>query len=280
MVCLRTLVLTLLTCAVGSRAATIEQKTLVVLEQWKPRLEAEGLHCLAASPFVIAGDGTAQQLAAYRDQTILAAAKALWATYFDTRPAEPILILLFESEAPYKRLSKKWFDDGNVPHFGYYRQRDRVMVMNVATGTGTLVHELTHALIAPDFPHVPAWFNEGLASLYEQCTLSESSIRGLVNWRLPALQQAIRENKLRPLEELIADPDFYGPERSGLNYAEARYLMLYLQEHHMLVDYYRQFRDHATEDPTGIDTLRKIVAPKTVGQFETEWRAWVLRLGD
>jgi hypothetical protein len=276
----RPLLVILLVFGGWSHAATIEQKTQAMRDQWETRFREEGLRCVSAEPFVIAGDGTAQQLAAYRDQTILAAAKALWATYFDKRPTEPILILLFESEAPYKRLSKKWFHDGNVPHFGYYRQRDRVMVMNVATGTGTLVHELTHALISPDFPRVPAWFNEGLASLYEQCTLSATSIRGLVNWRLAALRQAIRDNKLRPLDELIADPGFYSPERSGLNYAEARYFMLYLQEHQLLVDYYRQFRDHATQDPTGIETLRKLIAPKTMEQFEGEWRAWVLRLGD
>ena len=274
------LLLLLLLCGASAHAATLQQKTQDLLDQWGPKFRQERLQYLMAEPFVIAGDGTSEQLAAYRDQTILAASKALWATYFDKRPTEPIVILLFESEEPYKRLSKKWFNGANPPHFGYYRQRDRVMVMNVATGTGTLVHELTHALIAPDFPSVPAWFNEGLASLYEQCTLSGSSIRGLVNWRLPALQQAIRENKLRSLQELIADPDFYNPALSGLNYAEARYLMLYLQEHRLLVDYYRQFRDHATDDPTGIDTLRKLVAPKTVRQFETEWRTWVLRLGD
>jgi hypothetical protein len=265
-------------CVASAGAATIEQKAQGMLNQWEPKLNEEGLRYVTAPPFVIAGDGTMQQLAAYRDQTILAAAKALWATYFDRKPAEPILILLLESEGPYKRLSKKWFNQASVPHFGYFRQRDRVMVMNVATGTGTLVHELTHALIAPDFPRVPAWFNEGLASLYEQCTLSSTSILGLVNWRLPALQQAIRDNKLRPLEELIADPDFYDPDRSGLNYAQARYVMFYLQEHRLLDDYYRQFRDHATDDPTGIETLRKLIAPKTMEQFESEWRTWVLQL--
>ena len=102
--------------------------------------------------------------------------------------------------------------------------------MNVGTGTGTLVHELTHALIAPDFPNVPDWFNEGLASLYEQCSLGPDTITGHENWRLPALQKAIQSGKLRPLSELIADDDFRNNERVGLNYAEARYLMFYLQE--------------------------------------------------
>jgi hypothetical protein len=122
-------------------------------------------------PFVIAGNASQSQINRYRDVTILAAARALHAMYFDAEPTEPVLILLFESRGPYARLAKKWFDQDDVPHYGFYRRRQNIMLMNVGTGTGTLVHELVHALIAPDFPAVPDWFNEGLASLYEQCSI-------------------------------------------------------------------------------------------------------------
>src|SRR5258708_27075413 len=115
------------------------------------------------------------------------------------------------------------------------------MFMKVGTGTGTVVHELTHALIAPDFPDVPSWFNEGLASLYEQCSLGRDTITGHENWRLPALQKAIKAETLRPLAELIEDPQFYRDDLVGLNYAEARYLMFYLQEKGQLVRYYKEF---------------------------------------
>ena len=36
--------------------------------------------------------------------------------YFDKEPDEPVLILLFESAEPYRRLAKKWFGDDEVPH--------------------------------------------------------------------------------------------------------------------------------------------------------------------
>ena len=49
-----------------------------------------------------------------------------------------VLILLFETAGPYKRLAKKWFGDDDVPHYGFYRRRENVMLMNVGTGTGTL----------------------------------------------------------------------------------------------------------------------------------------------
>src|SRR5205814_9198270 len=144
------------------------------------------------------------------------------ATYFEKAPAEPVLILLFESEEPYKRLAKKWFNDDEVPHYGFYRHAEHVMLMNVSTGTGTLVHELTHALIAPDFPDVPSWFNEGLASLYEQSSINGDTITGHENWRLPALQRAIKAGTLRSFSELAHDNDFRNNDRVGINYAQAR----------------------------------------------------------
>jgi hypothetical protein len=140
---------------------TIAEKTAALHERWKARFAAERFNVVVAAPFLIAGDGSPQQLARYRDATVSAAAKALSAQFFRTPPDEPVLILLFESAGPYKRLAKAWFGDDDVPHYGFYRHADRTMLMNVSTGLGTLVHELVHALIAPDFPGVPDWFNEG-----------------------------------------------------------------------------------------------------------------------
>src|SRR5690242_19436369 len=141
---------------------SIETKCDDQLGKWKPKLAAEHFAVTITPPFVIAGDGGADRLARHRDGTILPAVHALQKQYFSKSPTEPILILLFESEAPYRRIAKDWFGDENVAYFGYFRH-DRVILMNVATGTGTLVHELTHALIEPDMPDVPSWFNEGLA---------------------------------------------------------------------------------------------------------------------
>jgi hypothetical protein len=253
----------------------IADKCERLLADWKPRFEEENFAAIVAPPFVIAGDGGLTRLHGYRDKTILAATRALQATYFQQHPQEPILILLFESEGPYKRLAKKWFGDNDVPHFGFFRH-DNIMLMNVGTGTGTLVHELVHALIKPDFPEVPLWFNEGLASLYEQCSLGGETITGLRNWRLPALQRAIREDRLRPLREMMQDPTFTRADLVGLNYAQARYLMMYLQEQGKLKRYYTAFRDNHRDDPTGVKMLEQLIAPQNLEEFETAWRVWVL----
>ncbi len=257
---------------------TIDEKTQSLLAEWRERFDAENFSYTTTGPFVIAGDGNRVRLRRYRDGTIRAAARALAATFFDKKPDEPVLILLFESAGPYRRLAKKWFDDPDVPHYGFFRRSDGVMLMNVGTGTGTLVHELVHALMAPDFPDCPDWFNEGLASLYEQCSLDGDTITGHENWRLPALQNAIRAKELRPLEEMISDADFYSDALVGINYAQARYLMFYLQEKGLLSTYYKRFRANVKADPSGLATLKQVLKTDDLARFEKDWRKWVLTL--
>jgi hypothetical protein len=270
-------------CAACIAAAPSTQPSLslqceTLAAEWRERFRAEHLTAIVSPPFVVAGDGGAARVRRYVDFTINASADALQRKFFDRgRPGDPILVLLFESDEPYRRLAKKWLGDDDISRFGYFRH-DNIMVMNVGTGTGTLVHELTHALISPDFPAVPSWFNEGLGSLFEQCTLANGDIRGLVNWRLPDLQHAIRDDQLRSLAALIKDENFYNEEHVGLNYAQARYVLMFLQESDRLPRYYKLFRDTCADDATGLKQLKQIIAPQSLEQFEKDWRKWVLKL--
>ena len=74
--------------------------------------------------------------------------------------------------------------------------------MNIATGGGTLVHEIVHPFVAANFPQCPSWFNEGLASLYEQSGEEAGHIHGYTNWRLAGLQKAIRGKRLGTFRRL------------------------------------------------------------------------------
>jgi hypothetical protein len=269
--------LLLLPVAPAPTTQSIDAKCDKLLDTWRGRFDQERMSYVVSPPYVLAGDGGMERLVAYRDHTVLAATHALQSQFFQAKPQQPILILLFESDESYRRLARKWLNDTPDTPYGYFR-RDNIMVMNVATGTGTLVHELTHALIKPDFPDVPDWFNEGLGSLYEQCNVNGDEIRGLANWRLPALVRAIREHKLRPLSELIEDPHFYGDEHVGRNYAQARYLLMYLQEHSELRKFYKELKSHHEDDPTGLSTFKALIKPQTLEAFEQDWRQWVLAL--
>ena len=107
--------------------------------------------------------------------------------------------------------------------------------MNIATGGGTLVHEIVHPFVAANFPACPSWFNEGLGSLYEQCSERDGRIEGLSNWRLAGLQSAIRAGRLPTFEALTAttDREFYDAD-PGTNYSQARYLCYWLEQHQLL----------------------------------------------
>jgi hypothetical protein len=242
------------------------------------RRDTQGsLHERLDVPFVVAGDLPDDELDRVVQRTIRPAAEALWLQYFDARPTEPITILLFAEKRSYQQYANDLFGDKAVPHFGYYRHEDRTLVMNIGTGTGTLVHEMVHALAAFDFPKMPDWFSEGLASLCEQCTLAGGDIRGLVNWRLPALQKAIRDGTLRPLKELVTADDFRGP-LEGLNYAQARYFCMYMQERHILRPFYGRFRAGAATDPTGLQFIREVFKGQPVDAIDRDYTRWVLTL--
>jgi len=227
-------------------------------------------------PFVVAGN---MPLTALRNDTrhsVVAPAEAMWTSYFRRRPDQVITVLLFADADSYRTWAKKLFGDDDLPHFGYYRSRDRTLVMNISTGTGTLVHELTHALIVYDFPGVPTWFNEGLASLHEQCRVRPDGIEGLENWRLPALQKAIRNDSLRPLKDLLTRRDFRGPLQ-GLNYAQVRYFVMYMQQKRKLREFYAYFRDHYGRAGDDVRAVEHVFG-EDLSDIDRSLRRWVLTL--
>jgi len=228
------------------------------------------------APFVVAGNMPAAELRRYLDRSIVRPARAMWASYFRRRPDRVITVLLLADGDSYRAWAKRLFSDTKVSYFGYYRDADRTLVMNIGTGTGTLVHELTHALIRYDWPDAPTWFDEGLASLHEQCRVGAKAITGLPNWRLGSLQNAIRAGRLRPTAELISAGDFYGSRR-GINYAHARYFCLYLQHRGLLKRFYRDYKAAAAKD-TPVATVIETLCGEPIGDVDRRYRDWVMTL--
>lgn len=264
--------------AADEDAAVLERRCATTAAELRPKL-GEECSVLVRTPFVVAGDMPEKQLIRWYDETIAPAARAMAYSYFKKPPIEPITVLLFTKEEPYDRYAKKLFNDEKVSVYGYYKPDRKTLVMNIDTGGGTLVHELTHALIVYDFPAVPDWFNEGLASLHEQCRFRAGGegLEGLVNWRLPGLQTAIKGKRLASLETLMNDDDFRGAE-IGVNYAQARYFCLYLQAKGLLVRYYERFRARQADDPQGVATARAVLGDKAWPIIDTEFRDWAMGL--
>jgi len=203
--------------------------------------------------------------------------------FFSRDPEAIIDIWLFRDRASYLEHAQRLFHDTPSTPFGYYSPEHHALVMNIATGGGTLVHEIVHPFMRANFPACPAWFDEGLASLYEQSSEDNGHIRGLVNWRFKGLEQAIKEGKVISFQKLTAmsGDEFYGGlERTNYNqyYAQARYLCFYLQEKGLLVKFYRAFVAQVKEDPTGYHTLQKVVGEKDMAVFQQKWEKFILGL--
>ena len=122
-----------------------------------------------------------------------------------------------------------------------------------------------------NFPECPDWFNEGLASLYEQSEDRGGHIHGRTNWRLAGLQQAIKAKSLSSFKDLCATTtsQFYNQDK-GNNYAQARYLCYYLQEKGLLVKFYREFAANHKADPTGYKTLQRVLGESGHGGLSEE----------
>jgi hypothetical protein len=226
-----------------------------------------------AAPFVVAGDFGAADVRRFTQGSVVKPAEVMTKSYFTKRPDKPVTILLFADANSYAVWAKKLFNDTELPHYGYFRPTERTMLMNIATGGGTLVHELTHSLISADFPAVPDWFNEGLGSLHEQCTIGDDRVTGLVNWRLPALKQAIEGGKLQSLESLLIGEKFYGAEQ-GIHYAHARYFCMYLQQKGLLEKFYRRLHDKPDGPRASVDAVEAVTGAK-IADVEKAFLAWV-----
>lgn len=212
------------------------------------------------------------------NNTIATSEKCFYNNFFIKKPNEIITIFLFKDDFTYRYWAKKLFDDDNVSYFGYYKPSVKVMLMNISTGSGTLVHELTHSYIRFDFPNIPIWLNEGLASLYEQCKMSNFEIIGLINWRLPTLQNAIAKKTYKSLLNLlkVTEEEFYG-EYSGFYYSQARYFCYYMQEKKLLKEFYKNFRDNYKTDSTGLFFIEEIFN-NNIEKIDEDFTSWVMKL--
>ncbi len=134
----------------------------------KTKLPSEAFTVVVQPPFVVVGDEAADVVRRRSQQTVKWAVDHLKQTYFEHDPEHILDIWLFKDKASYDQNTRRVFNDRPTTPFGYYSATNRALVMNIATGGGTLVHEIVHPFMASNFPACPSWFNEGLASLYEQ----------------------------------------------------------------------------------------------------------------
>lgn len=125
--------------------------------QLKKKLPGNGFTIVVTPPFVVIGDDDPDEVRRCAKQTVQWAVEKLKAAYFAKDPDEILDIWLFKDKESYEKHAQKLFHRKPDTPFGYYSQADRALVMNIATGGGTLVHEIVHPFVAADFPECPAW---------------------------------------------------------------------------------------------------------------------------
>jgi len=265
--------------AVGGETNDLYARHVAGLKQKAP----PGFTVVERRPFVVVGDESPEVVRLRASRTVQWAVDALKQEYFERDPEETIDIWLFKDKASYERYTRELFQDQPTTPFGYYSSVHHALIMNIATGGGTLVHEIVHPFMRANFPACPPWFNEGLASLYEQSGERNGRIRGETNWRLAGLQEAVRAGHTLSFQRLMAMTvgEFYGNNASSNYsqfYAQARYLCYYLQERGLLRKYYREFTANARKDPTGIGSLKTVLGEQDLDAFKRNWEAFVLKL--
>lgn len=232
-------------------------------------------------PYVLAGNVSESELDRQYRETILPTARALSLAFFDQTPDEPITLLLFSSEEAYRNASWHLDRRNTADYYGYYIRPDRRIVLNLSTGDGTLAHELTHALAHFDFPQMPGWFDEGLASVFEEADFSPDGLQlvGVSNWRLNHLLHAMQRRRLKTLESLITARKV-DSDNQEVQYAQARYFCLYLQDRGLLPFFYRKFRRKYSSDPSGARTLCSVLGTDDFDSIDRDFRRWVIALYD
>ena len=230
-------------------------------------------------PWVVVGDESAAEVQSRAQGTVRWATEQFKQLYFQDDPNQIYNVFLFDGASSYERNALELFGHTVDTPYGYASEEHHALVMDIKTGGGTLIHEMVHPFLAANFPQVQPWFNEGLASLYEQSGTRGGNIVGLTNWRLAGLQRAIRVDDLVPFSTLMSQTprEFYG-DRAGIHYAQARYLCYYLQQQGVLVEYYHRYRANSGSDPTGFKTLMEVLDVDDAAVFQAEWQTWAMTL--
>lgn len=257
-------------------AATPDYAAHVAAQRKHFGASAKDLVAVVEPPFVVWGDSGAVQVQRSAENTVRWAVKHLEGEFFARRPAAIFDIFLFKDAQSYERHAMEMWGDTPSTPFGYASEEHHALVMNIATGGGTLVHEMVHPYVAANFPEAPTWLNEGLASLFEQCAERDGAMVGLTNWRLAGLVDAFAEKKVQRFSVLVSggDAQFRDGDEAA-HYAQARYLMLYLQERGQLRAFIKRALELQKKDPTAAAALRETLGEVEWKALDENFRRWV-----
>lgn len=259
------------------RRLSLTEQCEAAARQVAHQTAGEPLAVVVQPPFVIASDLSRERIQQLYAATIRPLSAALWRAYFDSSPAAPIALILLSDEAAYRRLAHRLDGYDPIAYDGYYQKSRRRLVLNLASGEGTLAHELCHALAACDCPGLPEWVDEGLAALHEETRYTSDRLLliGDANWRCRIVRDALAADRLPRMQTFASAVSFRGDDE-GLNYAFSRTVCRFLQDKGLLSHFYRKLRTDVANDPTGLDTLQAVLGVESPAAIDTAIRNWLL----
>jgi hypothetical protein len=233
---------------------------------------------VVSPPFVFVSDEEKGDLAVLIDRVMNWIVPKLKAAYFSKPLKARTVIWLLKNRESYKNFVQKYGPPSYLENSGYFSPKKNEIIVDSSHCYGILAHEMVHAFIASNFPSCPAWFNEGLASLYNNCD-EEGEIVGVPDRNLSELQSAILAQSILSFEALCAleKREFYHFDKDRY-YAQAKYLCYYLQQEGLLKKYFRSFQENHRLDPTGYNTLQKTVGYGDMREFQKDWEYFMLTI--
>ncbi|GEM_PF-1728690 len=190
------------------------------------RLEEPG-----AAVLVLRGEVPAAK-AAELVRLVRAAAQDARRRFLPPAPAglQPVDVCLLADTARYRAFLDALLGPGHGENdLGLFNPYRRVVAANLDMPPGHLRHEIVHALVADALGPLPAWLDEGLASLYNEARPVEGGLELGRTYRLDQLRAAREAGTLPDLAELARSTgrSVYGA-RSRAFYSLGRFLLLHL----------------------------------------------------
>jgi hypothetical protein len=182
------------------------------------------------------------------------------------------------------------------PNIGYSNLSDLSLLgLGDAKHLGTMYHELFHLVVRTDLGDIPAFLDEGLASLYSVSKWRNDTLMGDYRpWRLEELQEAKyatdKQLQIPPMDKLInySWDEFDGVETKNVcqvavNYALSNFIMIYLQEKKLLQQMVTAFKNRpfVPDDPANVKTNLQIfesVVKDSIVNFTTKFDDWFTKL--
>ena len=223
---------------------------------------------------------------------------------FTRRPDHAISVYLFATRAAFVEFcghEENVDPDHPVKLLGFFAPSSHDLAISGQEGLGTLEHETIHTIVpAADFPGVPRWMNEGLASLFEQSRIDpDGTMHGQSNARYAVLQRALSpdagatpvrpslvglfamsnhefvggspltsEGTLDEAAKAAAELLHYGMSRSFCQWLDSKH-------HRKLWDFYHAWRDGFASDRTGEKAFAAVMGGSPAA-LEADWEAWVM----